>query len=70
MWVPRSSRYKTEGWVHGVLGLIHFSETAAEAGCDLFGRFGDLLRSRVVPLKGAREGGTLDDPPTDTETGL
>lgn len=36
------------GLVHGFLGLNHVSEAAAEAGRDLFDRFGDLLRSRAT----------------------
>jgi len=36
------------GLVHGFLGLSHVSEAAAEAGRDLFDRFGDLLRSRAA----------------------
>jgi len=36
------------GLVHGFLGLSHVSEAAAEAGRDLFDRFGDILRSRTA----------------------
>jgi acetyl esterase len=36
------------GLVHGFRGLNHVSEAAAEAGRDLFDRFGDLLRSRAA----------------------
>ena len=36
------------GLVHGFLGLSHVSEAAAEAGRDLFDRFGDLLRNRAA----------------------
>jgi acetyl esterase/lipase len=36
------------GLVHGFLGLSHVSEAAADAGRDLFDRFGDLLRNRAA----------------------
>jgi acetyl esterase len=36
------------GLVHGFLGLGHVSVVAAEAGRDLFDRFGDLLRNRAA----------------------
>jgi acetyl esterase len=36
------------GLVHGFLGLGHVSEAAAEAGRDLFDRFGDILRNRTA----------------------
>jgi acetyl esterase len=36
------------GLVHGFLGLGHVSKVAAEAGRDLFDRFGDLLRNRAA----------------------
>lgn len=39
---------QNSGLVHGFLGLSHVSEAAAEAGRDLFDRFGDILRSRTA----------------------
>ena len=39
------------GLVHGFLGLGHVSEAAAEAGRDLFDRFGNLLRNRAISAK-------------------
>ena len=39
---------QNEGLVHGFLGLSHVSETAAEAGRDLFDRFSDILRNRAA----------------------
>jgi acetyl esterase len=39
---------QNSGLVHGFLGLSHVSEAAAEAGRDLFDRFGDILRNRAA----------------------